>query len=60
LTVYHADNKNTITETRSKMKMKMKTAAEIYLHKNDSNDDFLFERKIQTATDGRYGIRKRG
>ena len=29
----------------------MKTEAEIYFQK-DNNDDFLFERKIQTATDG--------
>lgn len=50
MTAFRADNKNTITETRSKKKMK--TAAEIYLQKSDSNDDFLFERKIQTVTDG--------
>ncbi len=30
----------------------MKTAAEIYLQKTGDNGDFLFERKIQTATDG--------
>jgi hypothetical protein len=40
----------TVTETRSKKKMK--NAAEIYFQKNDSNDEFLFERKIQTVTDG--------
>jgi hypothetical protein len=50
LTAYHADNKNTIKETRSQMKMK--TTAEIYFQKNGGNDDFLFERKIQTTTDG--------
>ena len=50
MTAYHAYNKNTITETRSKKKMK--TAAEIYYQKIDGNDDFLFDRKIQTATDG--------
>jgi hypothetical protein len=50
LTAYHADNKNTITETRSKTKAK--PAAKIYFQKNGDNDDFLFERKIQTATDG--------
>jgi hypothetical protein len=40
----------TITETSSKKKMR--TAAEIYLQKDGDNGDFLFERKIQTATDG--------
>jgi hypothetical protein len=30
----------------------MRSAAEIYLQKNGDNGDFLFERKIQTASDG--------
>jgi hypothetical protein len=50
LTAYHNDNKNTITESSSKKKIM--TATETYLQKNGDNCDFLFERKIQTATDG--------
>lgn len=30
----------------------MKSTAEVHFKKNGSNDDFLFERKIETATDG--------
>jgi hypothetical protein len=54
LTAYHADNKNAITETRAKMEMKakMNSTAEVYFRNNGSKDDFLFERKIQIATDG--------
>jgi hypothetical protein len=53
LTAYLSDNNNTITEAGSKIrtKTKMKTIAGVP-EKNDSNDEFLFERKIQTVTDG--------
>ncbi|MDQ4056345.1 MAG: hypothetical protein M3156_02890 [Thermoproteota archaeon] len=50
MTAYHADNKNTITETRSNRKVK--TDIEIYFRINGGSDGFLFERMIQTATDG--------
>jgi hypothetical protein len=51
LTAYHNDNKNT-TKTETSSKKKMRTVTETYLQKNGDNCDFLFERKIQTATDG--------
>jgi hypothetical protein len=49
---YHASNNKNTTITETSSKKKLKTAAEIYLQKTGDNGDFLFERKIQTATDG--------
>jgi hypothetical protein len=48
LASYYANNKDTIIKTGSKTKTK---TADIYCQKN-SNDDYLFERKIHIATDG--------